>query len=110
MSVHSAQLYAGALTAGATNTVYTCPAGKRTIVKGITAFNGNAAASLQQLLVYSSGGTRLATYQIHLGANGAAGDSASLTPWLVINAGQTLRAYAQQTANDMSISGAELTL
>lgn len=52
MTVRSTQLAAYTSTGAFTGTVYTCPAGWRTIVKSVQVFNGAAASQLVELWLY----------------------------------------------------------
>jgi hypothetical protein len=108
VSVHSNQL--ATVTVGTTEvTCYTVPTGKRTIVKNIVACNTNAAANTVAIEVYN-GATLLAFFRLYTAIEETPGDTVSMLPWIVLNAGQTLKAVSAHASTVLLISGSELTV
>jgi hypothetical protein len=109
MSVHSARLgYDSAL--GTTGvTLYTVPSGKRTIVKCITAFNATGSAN-RVLVIGEVSGNNAFVEGLHLAAIGSDGESKTILPWHVLNAGDTIAAVADHSSVSVAVSGTELDL
>lgn len=107
MTVHSTQLGLELTFSTTHTTVYTVPAGKRTIVKSILIQNQTAAAGTVTIWV-QVGSTQLFAINYHLTAAGSVGDSVTLAPWLVLNAGQSLVVATQAGSAGIAFSGAEL--
>lgn len=108
MAVHSTQLGAHA-TVGADTTLYTVPAGKRTIWKH--ALIRNAGTAQTCAFVLHLGGGVTVNFWFPLAATPAAGSTIQIAPWVVLNAGDSIHfaSGSSQTA-DVIISGAELTV
>lgn len=109
MTVASAQLGSAAALGTSLSTIYTCPSGKRTIVKSLVVFNGASSTNVVtwELL---AGATLLSTWNTHLATTGAAGDSVYEQPWIVMNAGDVLKAIASASGVRLVVSGTQLTL
>lgn len=107
MTVHSTQLAFGT-ESGGPNLRYTVPSGKRTIVKGVSAFNTDAAFNRFYLEAFTSGGTLLAIMSFTLDAFGTLGESRNEQIWQVLNAGETIKTDALHASIYFAISGAEL--
>lgn len=88
-------------------TLYTVPTGKRSIVKGLQMTNTNAAANFTAIEVYS-GATLLGFWREYMAAGGVTGDSITKELWLVLNAGQALKAVSHAASVSVIVSGAEL--
>jgi hypothetical protein len=97
--------------AGAGNhTLYTCPSGKRTIVKTIWMRNCTAGAITGDWAVVISGGATITFFQ-PMAATPAAGSTVKIEPWVVLRAGDALTvAGVAGSGVDCYASGAELTL
>lgn len=108
MTVHSTLLGHGASLAIGLHTLYTVPAGKRTIVKSITLYNHGAATN-RVVLEATLGGTDTVIADPILAAAGAAGDWLQIACWIVLNAGDALKLSGQSAVVDATASGAELT-
>lgn len=109
MTVHSTQLGHAAALASSTATLYTTPAGKRTIVKGLWARNKSAGVGVVYWEVVTAGGDTLA-WGYPLAATGAGVFSIFLDVWMVLNVGDMLKVVASGCTIDAIASGAELTL
>ena len=109
MTVHSTQLGLALTIGTGGTTLYTVPAGKRTIVKSVVLQNLNAAAAQATIAIYN-GATELAQWGVHLAAAGAAGDSNADQIWVVLNAGQRLKVFAGAASCSAVASGSELAL
>lgn len=110
MTVHSKQLGAGAALTAGFHTLYTTPAGKRTIVKSIWLRNNTAGAVTGAWQVVISGGPTVAFFQ-PLAATPAAGSTVHLDTWTVLNPGDALQVGGVAGSGiDAIASGAELTL
>jgi hypothetical protein len=110
VTVHSDRLGSGAALGAGYHTVYTCPTGKRTIVKSIWLRNNTAAAITGAFQVVISGGATISFFQ-PLAATPAAGSTVKLEPWVVLRAGDALNiAGIAGSGVDAYVSGAELTL
>lgn len=108
MSVHSARLGSAAGLGAASTTLYTCPSGKRTIVKTIWLRNATAGAITGGWAIVISGGATLTFFQ-PLAATPAAGSTVKIEPWAVLHAGDVLKVSgAAGSGVDVYISGAEL--
>jgi hypothetical protein len=109
VTVHSTQLGAKAGMATTLVTVYTVPSGKRTIVKGIWVRNAGAAATVCDVNLALSGGPS-PSFFIALAATPAAGSTVFLPVWIVLNAGDVIKAAMNAGTGDLIVAGAELTL
>jgi hypothetical protein len=109
MTVHSTQLGARQNVGATSVTLYTCPSGKRTILKSLWCRNSNAAAQVAAATIVLTGGGSLAFF-IPLAATPAAGSTVFLDLWVVLNAGDVLKYAAGGTNGDVIASGAELKL
>lgn len=109
MTVHSTQLGADLTLGTGATTLYTVPAGKRTIVKSIVVCNGNAAANFVGFGVIRAGVT-IANFRYFVAATSTSGDTVSDLPWIVLNAGDQLLAQAHLASVSVIVSGAELGL
>jgi hypothetical protein len=108
VSVHS-DLLAAAVQGTTEATLYTVPTGKRTIVKSVVACNTNAAANIVAIEGYSAG-TLIWFYRVYLAIEATSGDSSLTLPWIVMDAGQQLRAVATKASAYLAISGSELNI
>lgn len=108
MTVHSKQLGTASALGTALTTIYTCPTNKRTIVKSLVVYNGAAGANVVTWEL-KAGSTLLATWNTHLAATGAAGDTVYEAPWIVMNAADLLQAIASASGVRLVVSGAELS-
>lgn len=108
-TVASKQLGFNAAVPTTGSTLYTVPTGKRTIVKSIVLHNNGGAAARANIAVLS-GASTLFNYFVDLAASGAAGDSKTDAPWLVMEAGESLKLFASVGTIQAYASGAELTL
>jgi hypothetical protein len=109
VTVHSARLGAGVVTGAAVVTAYTVPAGKRTILKGVTAFNTNAAVNNLYIELFV-GGALVAVWRVRCAATGNDGDSKSELPWIVLNVGDQIKVDCNAASMYYILSGAELDL
>jgi hypothetical protein len=107
--VHSTQLGYNEAIAAVYTQLYQVPAGKRTILKGLTYQNTYSGDNRAYLRVTHSG-AELWVWIEHLAAIGSAGESLVRQPWVVLNAGDKLEAYADHANLIVSAHGAELTL
>lgn len=109
MTVYSTQLGAGAFAAGSYSTVYTVPTGKRTILKSMwlrNTFNGANIAKVN-LSTVAHGNVYFYT---NLATSGAAGDTALIPLWVVLNVGDIIKIEPTQSNVEAIFSGAELIL
>jgi hypothetical protein len=109
MTVRSIQLGAGQRTTTAITTLYTVPAGFRTIIKSIVLLNTNAAANNIILTIEISGST-IAAMTFHCAATGSVGDTITQELWIVVNAGELVRIQSTQQPYYYVVSGAQLDL
>lgn len=107
MAVHSARLAATANQGTSETTVYTVPAGIRTIVKCVVCFNAASAANRLAIKAYS-GSTLLFQWTMATTALGTSGETAIALPWIVLNAGEHLTLTADASFVRVAISGTEL--
>jgi hypothetical protein len=109
VSVHSARLGAGVINGSAVANPYTVPAGKRTILKSVCAFNTSASVNnlYIELIV---GGVAIATWRVRCAATGSDGDSVVALPWIVFNVGETIRVDCNSASMYFVLSGTELDL
>lgn len=109
MTVHSTQLAGRAGMTTGVVTVYTVPAGKRTIFKHAWIRNTAAAAGVCAIqVVFVGGGT--AGFFYPLAATGAAGSTIGIDLWVVLNAGDKINYGPSNNNNDILFSGTELKL
>jgi hypothetical protein len=107
--VHSVRLgFVTNLGTGGT-TLYTVPAGKRTIVKCITVFNQTGSAN-RVLVIGEAAGNNVWVEALHMAAIGSDGESKTIEPWHVLNVGDTIAAIADHANCTVAVSGAELDL
>lgn len=109
MTVHSTLLAAGLEAGTGPNVRYTVPAGKRTILKGVSGYNSFAGFN-RLYVVLMSGATPVSYLMLPLDANGTLGEAKNETPWQVLNAGEHLATDALHGSVYFWLSGAELTL
>jgi hypothetical protein len=109
VSVASKQLGLGGPIPTTGATIYTVPAGKRTIVKSIQLQNNHTAAQRIIFSVWVAGVNTFA-WGVTPGAAASATESMLLTPWLVLEAGQVLKVQPISGTCQLLVSGAELTL
>lgn len=109
MAVRSIRLGAGNVDGSAVATVYTCPAGTRTIIKTISAWN-NAASFNRLYIEITSGASVLAYIQTALGTAGTLDEVKHTNVFQVMNAGEVLKADALHSNIYYVVSGAELVL
>jgi hypothetical protein len=109
VTVHSNQLGFGSAIGVGTTTLYTVPAGKRTIVKSIQTQNLNAAA---QRVVYSvkNGATTKWQWSEHPAAVNAAGEFVDRQTWIVMVTGDFLTVTVAAASVEVGVSGSELDL
>lgn len=106
-ALRALQLFLGAVSATTPTTVYTVPAGKRTIVKSVTVQNTTGASKDVQLRVSGTG----TIYHWNLTAYGTAGDRAVQNFWIVLNPGDVLQFQVSVTGQiDVSVSGSLHTI
>lgn len=108
--MHSKQLGHGSSPVGAGTVIYTCPTGKRTIVKSVLIQNNSAATNRVILtLSYAAGGS--IGWGLTLGASASATESLHYNCWIVMNAGDVLTAQGLTSSSiNLVASGAELTV
>jgi hypothetical protein len=109
VTVHSTQLGAHQNVGASYVTLYTVPAGKRTIVKSIWARNSNAAAQVAAVQLLLASGADIFFF-IPLAASPAAGSTLFMPLWVVLNQGDVIKYAAGGTNGDVIVSGAELTV
>jgi hypothetical protein len=108
MTVHSTQLGAnGAIAAGGA-TLYTVPAGKRTILKSVVLQNNAAGANRIILRIDLVGGGNM-SWGVTVGAAGGASESMVIDCWIVLNAGDVLKVNPTSSFVEAIASGAQLT-
>jgi hypothetical protein len=90
-------------------TLYTAPAGKRTIVKNALARSYSSVVTDLYLEVKRSG-TIVCSYVFHFATAGSDGDTANLNTWFVLDAGDSLHTHATSSSCSLIVSGSELTL
>jgi hypothetical protein len=104
VTVHSTQLGKNATITTAGSTLYTVPAGKRTIVKGIGLQNLHSAA---QTVVITLAGIDVGVWLTALNTDGA---GKFLEPWIVLNAGDHVQVSPLAGNCEAIIAGSELIL
>lgn len=109
MAVHSTQLGANGAIGTGGYTIYTCPAGKRTIVKTIVLQNTAAASNRVGINLSLVGGGSV-LWHVTLGASASATESEVYDLWLVMNAGDSLRLTPAANSIEAVASGSELTV
>lgn len=109
MGVHSKQLATSTGIGTGDATIYTVPAGIRTIVKSAVLNNGFAGANYMVFTVKRSGSDR-AYMTLYVTANGAPGDCLIQRLWLVLETGDSLHAFCAHSSISLALSGAELTI
>lgn len=98
------QLWKGTVTTAVATTVYTVPAGKRTILKFVTVLNVGAATRDVQLRVVGPG----TIYHWSLTSYSTGGDRATGTFWIVLSAGDQVQVNLNLAGTvTMTISGSE---
>jgi hypothetical protein len=109
MAVRSIRLGAGLVNGSATVTAYTCPAGFRTIIKCLSAWNVDSAFNRLYGEI-TSGATVLGYLQVPLGAEGTLDEAQHVEMFQVMNAGEELIMDALHASIYFVVSGAELAL
>lgn len=109
MSVASKQLGLSASIPTTGATIYTVPAGHRTIVKSIQLQNNHTAAQRIVVSVWVAGVNSFA-FAVTPGATASATESMLLLPWIVLEAGQVLKIQPLLGTCQAIVSGAELLL
>ena len=109
MGVHSNQLGTAHNAGVGTTTLYTCPTGKRTIVKSIISENTNAAT---QRLIYQikNGATTKVQWAEHPASASAAGETVYRDLWVVMVPGDVLSVIIAAASLDVIVSGTELDI
>lgn len=103
-ALRASQLWKGTVTTAVPTTVYTVPAGKRAILKFVTAQNVGAATRDVQLRVLGPG----TIFHWSLTGYGTGGDKATGTFWLVLSAGDQVQVNLNLAGTvTMTISGSE---
>jgi hypothetical protein len=105
--LHTNQLGIASLSAGVTTTLYTVPTGKRTILKSVIVNNNHNAANNVSVYVYV-GSLPVFIMTFYMAADGVDGDTKFALPWLVLEAGQILKAAPQFSTAYVACSGSEL--
>jgi hypothetical protein len=108
MAVRTARLALGPAGANALLTVYTCPAGKRTIVKRVTVWNGSGGAATHEWVIKE---TALNERIVHI-ADVVSFRGEDREVWWVLNPGDQLRSKLSggTHAGVISAHGTELVL
>lgn len=90
--------------------LYTCPSGKRTIVKDVRLYNNDSVTRAMNVFVQNGAGTVYGHITGNL--NVVVGTAAGGQYWCVMEAGQELVVFTTGAANatDVLISGAELSV
>lgn len=107
MTVHSTQLAVGSVANATETTIYTAPSGKRVIVKSITILSAQSAAVAVAIVIIKGGGGS-GTLHAYCTAFGTNGDTAILSPWIVLNAGDSVAVIFGSSGGWYTASGAEL--
>ena len=107
MTTHSTQLGANLDVGTTEHTLYTVPAGKRTIVKSLAACN-YASAATTLFVKGKVGSTDVWLLEIPLGGNTTDTRIWVQPVWIVMNAGDLLRVVANAASVSLVASGAEL--
>lgn len=109
MSARSKQLALAYVTANGLTPLYTVPAGKVAILKGLAMFN-NAGSAQNVMVVITDSGNDYYVYRVYFNANGTGGDAFWNTGWLVLSAGQKLQLWRSSgtTGIFVTVAGAEL--
>lgn len=105
---HSTQLGHAAALGTTDSTVYTVPASTRTILKSVVAYNLSGSASWVLLTFSNSGGTIGYLFGT-MAAGAAAGSCLILEPWIVLNAGDVVKAHCETGTCSLILSGAALS-
>jgi hypothetical protein len=109
VTVHSTQLGHNVAVGVSEVTLYTVPTGKRALLKGYVICNTSSSANELALELYN-GATLLAFWREFLAIEETAGDTIIRTPWLVLDAGQALKAVAAHASVSVLLAGTELLL
>lgn len=107
MAVRSAQLAVGALSSTSATTVYSVPAGRRTIVKDVRVFNGAGVADDDVRMLVRSGGSDRSCWRFRRAMPSAESDYIPQC-WIVLDTGDELKLQCAQSTLRYVISGAEL--
>ena len=111
MAVRSKRLGVANTVSPAATTVYTCPAGYRTIVKSLTSRNKTASGQRAYWTITDAGGTTLFDLNVWCATSGGTGDTVLTDCWFVLNAGEHLVVqWSGATGGVNSASGTELLL
>lgn len=103
MPVRTARLAAGTVAAGANAFIVTCPAGKTIIIKDIRLWNTTGTATNHIVSVNSGPASTWIRYSTVAG-----NDTPAMSPWIVLEPGDTLSMYTQHSAMAYHVSGTEL--
>lgn len=109
MSVASQQLGGGSFTTGSYHTVYTVPAGKRTILKSMWLRNTFSGANIAKLNLHTGAFGDVYMYT-NLVTSGSSGDTALIPLWVVLLPGDIIKIQPTQSSVEAILSGTELTL
>jgi hypothetical protein len=109
VTVYSTQLGSNATINTSGSTIYTVPAGKRTIVKSLAVANFFAGAN-NAVIAYFHGATLLGYHNVHLATAGSSGDTEVSQPYVVLNAGDSIKVTPSNNGVAVLASGSELTL
>jgi hypothetical protein len=107
MPVHSARLATTIALGTSLTTLYTVPTGKRTIIKSVVAQNFTASTPTLTMGIYS-GSTEIGQWSIHMASLGTVGDTQIVPVWIVMNAGELLKAFSSAASIGVVVSGTEL--
>jgi hypothetical protein len=104
---HSTQLGHAAALGTTDSTIYTTPASTRTILKSIVAYNLAGSASWLLVTISNGGGTVGYVFGT-MTAAGTNGACLMLAPWIVLNAGDVVKAHCETGTCGLILSGAQL--
>jgi hypothetical protein len=90
-------------------TIYTVPAGKRTILKSVLLQNSYAGSNRVILTLHLAGGANIG-WGLTLGTSGTATESLIWLPWIVMMAGDYLTVAPTNSPIQVLASGAELSV
>lgn len=107
MTVHSNQLGHAFALGTVETTLYTVPANHRTIFKGYSACNYASGANVLTLLLYRAS-TNYHFWHEFLTASATNGDTVNREIWMVLLAGDQIRAIATAADLTVVVSGSEL--
>lgn len=107
MTVRSTRLGFGQIASGAFHSIYTCPAGWRTIVKSVNVDNSGGAATNVTILAQNASGSTNANLALLSLTNNTA---YLWSGWVVLNPADQLFLYSSAAALDYWASGTLLQL